>query len=199
MEIFSLAILLSISLGGAWVTYSWYCLLLNYLEAQKIGIPLRVIPISHENPLWMVVDKKMFIPLFERPSFGSGNFTRYNWRGWEFADKYNSHLEMGDVFMLVTPGRNWLYVCNAEVLVELLQRKSDFPRPLGLFGMHFSLNYIHGTNVTSEMVNKFGPNLSTVSVFLLIYTYLTYNLTDRWANLAEASKNHSELLQRTKQ
>lgn len=126
------AVLFSI---GAWVVYSWYCLFFNYLSAQKIGIPIRVIPISHENPLWMLVDKKIFIPLFSRLPFGSGSFTRYNWRGWEFADKCKSHLEMGDVFMLVTPGRNWLYVCNAESLVDVFQRRVGFPRPLELFGM----------------------------------------------------------------
>lgn len=81
----------------------------------------------------MIVDKKFVIPVFER-LFGSGNFTRYNWRGWEFADKCSSHLEMGDVFMLVTPGRNWLYVCNAEILMEIFQRRTDFPRPLEIFG-----------------------------------------------------------------
>ncbi|TVY16155.1 Cytochrome P450 4d8 [Lachnellula arida] len=138
-------LILFVSLCGAWAAYSWYCLLLNYLRARKFGIPLRVIPISHENPLWMVVDKKIFIPLFERLPFGNGNFTRYNWRGWEFADKYRSHFEMGDLFMLVTPGRNWLYVCSPDILLDVFQRKSDFPRPLELF----------------EMVNVFGPNLST--------------------------------------
>ena len=118
----------------AWVLYSWYCLLMNYLIARKIGVPLVVIPISHENPLWMIVDKKVFIPLFERLPFGSGNFTRYNWRGWEFADKNRSHLGMGDAFVVVTPGRNWLYLCNAEALMDIFQRRADFPRPLEIFG-----------------------------------------------------------------
>ncbi|TVY89990.1 11-oxo-beta-amyrin 30-oxidase [Lachnellula willkommii] len=138
-------LILFVSLCGAWTSYSWYCLLLNYLRARKISIPLRVIPISHENLLWMVVDKKIFIPLFERLPSGTGNFTRFNWRGWEFTDKYRSHFEMGDLFMLVTPGRNWLYVCSPDILLDVFQRKSDFPRPLELF----------------EMVNVFGPNLST--------------------------------------
>ena len=121
-------------LPTAWVLYSWYCLLINYLLARKIGVPLVVIPISHENPLWMIVDKKIFIPLLECLPFGSGNFTRYNWRGWEFADKNKSHLDMGDVFVVVTPGRNWLYLCNAEALIDVFQRRVDFPRPLEIFG-----------------------------------------------------------------
>lgn len=128
-------LLLSLLLPTAYILHSWYCLLLNYLTARKIGVPLVVIPISHENPLWMLVDKKIFIPLFKRFPFGSGSFTRYNWRGWEFEDKNRSHLELGDVFVLVTPGRNWLYLCNAEALLDVFQRRADFPRPLELFGM----------------------------------------------------------------
>jgi len=128
--------ILGIFLVGVWTLYSWYSLLINYLSARKTGIPLRVIPISHENPLWMLVDKNIFIPLFSRLPFGPGSFTRYNWRGWEFEDKFKSHLEMGDVFMLVTPGRNWLYLCNAESLVDVFQRRAGFPRPLELFGMN---------------------------------------------------------------
>jgi len=84
--------------------------------------------------LWMVVDKKLFIPIFEKSPFGTGSFTRFNWHGWEFADKYRAHEEMGDPFMVVTPGRNWPYVCEPEALVEIFQRRSDFPRPREIFG-----------------------------------------------------------------
>ena len=120
-------------LPAAWILYGWYCLLLNYLVARKIGVPLVILPISHENPLWMIVDKT-FIPLFKSLPFGSGTFTRYNWRGWEFEDKNKSHLELGDVFIAVTPGKNWLYLCNAEALLDVFHRRADFSRPLELLG-----------------------------------------------------------------
>ncbi|PQE28568.1 cytochrome P450 protein [Rutstroemia sp. NJR-2017a WRK4] len=132
-------LLLSFILG--WTTYCSYCLLLNYLSARKIGIPIRIIPISQENALWMMVDT-VVLRLFEHYPFGSGSFTRYNWRGWEFADKCTSHLELGDVFILVTPGRNSLCVCNADCLVDIFQRRVDFPRPLELFGTLFVLGII---------------------------------------------------------
>ena len=118
----------------AWTFYCCYCVFLNYLLACKIGVPSILISISHENPLWMVVDKKIFIPLFERFPYGSGRFTKYNWREWELKDKNRSHLEMGGVFFVVTPGRNWLYLCNTEALLDGFQRLVDFPRPLELYG-----------------------------------------------------------------
>ncbi|KAF2746361.1 cytochrome P450 [Sporormia fimetaria CBS 119925] len=128
----------------AWTAWSWYHLFRNYRAARKIGIPLRVLPISHENPAWMIVDK-VFVPLFKKIPFGTGSFTRYNWRGWEFEDKFRSHEELGGAFVLVTPGRNWLYVCDPVALADIFQRRADFPRPLEIY----------------EMTNVFGPNLST--------------------------------------
>ncbi|KAI0533327.1 cytochrome P450 [Xylaria digitata] len=129
----------------AWTVYSWVCLLQNYLAARKLGIPIRVLPISHGNPFWMIVDKTI-IRFVRRLPFGDSSFTRYNWRGWEVDDKCRSHLEMGDVYMQVTPGKNWLYLCNPESLLDVFRRRSSFPRPLEIY----------------ELLNIFGPNLSTV-------------------------------------
>ena len=60
-------LVLILLLPTAWVLYSWYCLLLKYVIARKIGVPLVVIPISHENSLWMVVDKR-FLYLYSNVS-----------------------------------------------------------------------------------------------------------------------------------
>ncbi|KAH8704634.1 cytochrome P450 [Phaeosphaeriaceae sp. PMI808] len=126
-------------LWGVYIVRSWFCLFRNYLIARKVGVPLRIIP--------MLVDKRIFVPLFEKLPIGSGSFTRFNWRGWEFADKYRAHKEMGDIFMMVTPGRLWVHLCNPEALSEVLRKDKDFPRPLEIF----------------EMTKVFGDNLSTAN------------------------------------
>jgi len=118
-----------------WLVYTCYCLFAIFWKDRHIGLPLRIIPISPENPLWMIVDKNVFIPIFERLPFGTGSFTRYIWRGWEFKDKAQSHLEMGDALVLITPGPNWFYLCNAEALADVFHRRVDFPRPLEIFGL----------------------------------------------------------------
>jgi len=137
------------SLWLLYIAYGSYRLLQNYLVARKVGIPVCVIPINPENPIWMVLDKRVFIPLFEKLPFGPGTFTRYNWRGWEFADKYRAHEEMGDVFLMATPGRLWIHLCNPEALADVLRKDKEFPRPLEIF----------------EMTKVFGDNLSTVRSF----------------------------------
>lgn len=115
-----------------WTFYLWICLLRNYLVARKVGVPLRMIPVSHGNPFWMLVDRKI-VSLCKRLPFGDNNFTRYNWRGWEVEDRYRSHLEMGGVWMQVTSGKNWLYLCDPDALLDVFKRRADFPRPLELY------------------------------------------------------------------
>ncbi|KAK8058266.1 hypothetical protein PG994_008714 [Apiospora phragmitis] len=114
-----------------------------------IAVELTAAPVAtpvHGIPFWMIVDRKVVTFLRKLPLFGNGNFTRYNWRGWEIREKCQSHLEMGPVWMHVTPGRNWLYVCEPDTLVDIFRRRTDFPRPLELFAM----------------LNVFGDNLATV-------------------------------------
>jgi hypothetical protein len=118
--------------------------------------------------LWMIVDKKFLVSLFERLPFGSGSFVRNNWRGWEFQDKKRSHLELGDVFVVVNLGRNWLYVCNAEALLDVFKRRMDFPRPPELFSIVQCTGKTKTVLILPEMVNVFGQNLSTVNGQTLI-------------------------------
>ena len=116
-----------------WVLYCAYCLALNYQIARKVGVSLVVLPISPENYLWILIGKYL-TPLFERLPFGNGTFTRFNRHGWQTNDNGRAHLDLGDAFITVTPGKNWLYVCNAETLTDIFRRGSDFPRALEISG-----------------------------------------------------------------
>ncbi|KAI8626363.1 cytochrome P450 [Xylariaceae sp. FL1651] len=120
-------------------------LLRNYLAARTIGVPIRFIPISPLNPFWTLVDRSILTVLRRFP-FGDNSFTRYNWRGWEVEDRYRSHNEMGDMWVLVTPLKNWVYVNDPDALMSIFKRGSDFPRPV----------------FVNEILNVFGPNISTV-------------------------------------
>ncbi|RWA14480.1 hypothetical protein EKO27_g558 [Xylaria grammica] len=106
--------------------HSGYSLFRNYLIARRIGIRYHVIPVSHLNHFWMLVDRKVL--RYVRKYFGENAFTRYNWMGWELPDRYFSHHELGDVFMLVTPGRNWLYLGHPDIVMDVTRRRDDFPR-----------------------------------------------------------------------
>lgn len=144
MAVFSIALWGISLLLAATLLQSWYSLFRNYLVARKIGVPLRVIPISHLNKFWMLVDRKVL--RYFKKIFGESTFTRYNWMGWELPDRYSSHHELGDVFMIVTPGRNWLYLGHPDIVMDVVRRRNDFPRCVEL----------------TQILDVFGPNVGSV-------------------------------------
>ena len=117
---------------GWYFLYSAYCLAINYRAAESTGLPTVIIPVSPENPVWMLVGNAIASAI-ERV-FSESHFTRFSIRAWIWYDKYWAHLELGDFMVIVTPDKNWLYICNAEALTEVLQRRNDFPRPLEILG-----------------------------------------------------------------
>ncbi|KAK2611481.1 hypothetical protein N8I77_004817 [Diaporthe amygdali] len=97
--------------------------------------------------MWMLVDKKVLDLVKKLPGMlGDNSFTRYNFRTWEMHDRCRSHHEMGDIFLTVTPGSNWLYIASPDALMDMFRRRSDFPQCIE----------------HTEMINVFGTNLGTV-------------------------------------
>ncbi|CAJ2511938.1 Uu.00g075630.m01.CDS01 [Anthostomella pinea] len=131
-------------LATAWAVDTSIRLSRNYAAARTIGVLIRLIPISPLNPFWVLLDRRV-LPLFRRLPFGDNSFTRYNWRGWEIEDRYRSHLEIGDIWVLVTPFKNWVYINDPDPLMAVFRRGADFPRPV----------------FVSEVLNVFGPNIAT--------------------------------------
>lgn len=158
-----------IMLVVSWIIYCAYCLALNYRIARKVGVALIVILISLDNVVWIIIEK-YFIPLFKRLPFENGIFTRVNRHDWQANDYDKAHLNLDDAFITVTPEKNWLYVCNAETLTEILRRGSNFPRALEIVGeivfarlQNSTRTVIRANKATPEMLNVFGPSVSTVS------------------------------------
>lgn len=139
MHAFSTTPLVVVLLILGLVLHAGLCLARNYLKAKKVSIPFRVIPINHNNPIWMLLDRPV-LALVKRLPFGLGenSFTRYNFRGWELKDRYRSHHEMGDVWMHVTSERNWLYIGDPDTVTEIWKRGRDFPRETSATGKNSS-------------------------------------------------------------
>jgi hypothetical protein len=125
----------------------------NYLIARKVGLPIIILPISHENPIWMLTARHV-MPFMKYIPFGNGRFSRFGYVPWQFDDKYRAHQELGDAIMFVTPSKNWVYLCNADAIHEVIrrERQGEFIRPPELLAM----------------LDVFGPNLSTVSLAVII-------------------------------
>lgn len=156
-------VLLPLSLSLGTVLYVLYGLLVNYNAARKTGLPFIVLPFDSGNPLWLIIDRKI-VQFVRRIPFCSGTFTRFNWRGWEIWDRYRAHQQLGDAIFFVTPGKNYLQLCDAEAVSDIFQRRAGFPRPpesTGKILAYTQLRDIHQRLL--EMLNIFGPNVGTVS------------------------------------
>ncbi|PSN70574.1 cytochrome P450 [Corynespora cassiicola Philippines] len=129
------------------ISTAW-CLACNYLIACKVGIPVIIVPISPENPVWMLLARHV-VPILQYVPFGNGNFTRFCHVGWEFEEKTRAHQEFGEAIMLATPGKNWIYLCNADTIHDIVkrERQGEFARPVELLAM----------------LDVFGPNISTMN------------------------------------
>ena len=151
---------LAFSLGV--IFYVLYGLFVNYAAARKTGLPLIILPFDCGNPAWLIIDRRI-VQLIRRIPFCSGTFTRFNWRGWEIWDRYKAHQELGDAIFFVTPGKNYLQLCDAEAVSDIFQRRADFLRPPESTGR--DLAHSQSKCVTKrviEMLNIFGPNVGTV-------------------------------------
>ncbi|KAF7909334.1 uncharacterized protein EAF01_003052 [Botrytis porri] len=145
--LFRLLTTLLLPLPLTWGGGNIYKLYQNYILAKKIGVPIVVLPLSPQNPIWMLL-ADIIVPLFQKSSITrSWPLIRFGRRAWEFKDKAQIHLEIGDVFIMVTPDENVLYICDADTLNEVLLRRNKFKRPREVL----------------EMLNVFGPNISTVA------------------------------------
>ncbi|KAI0440053.1 cytochrome P450 [Xylaria telfairii] len=125
---------------------SWaLSLLRNYAAARTIGVPIRVVPCSPFNPFWCLIDRNATLLLRRLPFFSKdSSIIRYNWRGWDIEDRWRSHHEMGDVFVIVTPHYNMIQLNNPESVASVFKRHTDFPRPVWV----------------NDVLGVFGPNIS---------------------------------------
>jgi hypothetical protein len=136
-----------LSLFLLFVTYSAsvaYYTSVNYSKIVKLGLPIVIVPISPDNPLWIAIQISCGRILRYFP-FSATSFTRHCRLGWEFHDRFQTHLRLGDAWILVTPARNWLYVANANSITDILSRGREFTRPVWMLGM-FNVSAINVTN-----------------------------------------------------
>ena len=166
LQFFSVLALPPISLV-LWIAYR---LGSNYVVARRVGVPIVIVPINPESPLWMlltdVLGRYINFVLSWTP-YGK-IFSRYAHRGWDTRDKAQTFIELGDAFILVTAGKNWLYLCNGDTFADLLQRRNEFKRPLEIMGSPLPLLPMYMWDILiaeTAVLNIFGPNLSTVSSF----------------------------------
>ncbi|KAH8596209.1 cytochrome P450 [Bisporella sp. PMI_857] len=128
-----------------WITNVIYCLAVNDHHAKKAGLPLVILPIDSGNPL---VHK--------------------------IQGRYEVHEELGDAYIFVTPGKNWLQLCDPEALSNAFSRKEQFTQPptemlkmLDVFGHNLGTNernqWKRHRKIRAACLNE-NNNLSRLSI-----------------------------------
>ncbi|KAF2641035.1 cytochrome P450 [Massarina eburnea CBS 473.64] len=125
---------------------AWSYLSLNHNKviAEKVGFPILVKWISPVNPFWMIMGSTI-VKACRKLNFGTANFHRMYLFGWEGNERSRIHEELGNIFMMVTPGGNWLCVGDAAVINEVIRRPKEFRRNMEQMAV----------------LNVYGKNLST--------------------------------------
>lgn len=126
----------------AFALWNLQCLIRNYRAAQTMNIPIIIILASGDNPVWILLSKPILALL--RALFGEIDIVKYGMPGFQSKDNYKMHEKLGDAVIHVSPGHNWLYVCNPEAVNDIFKRKNDFDRPPDLLGMY---QFSSGTEV----------------------------------------------------
>lgn len=133
-----------LALPIALIAWSAWSLAANHVQAKKAGFPILTRWVTPTNPFWMVFGSTI-VRKCRALNIGTSNFWRFYHFGWEANQRHTVHQELGDVFMLVSPGGNWLCVSDSEVAYDVLRRRADFRRNFEQFAV---LN-VYGTNLST--------------------------------------------------
>ena len=143
MDFFLPTVLALLLLGPAHYLFRVYR---NYRIAKSTGLPVVFTPWSPTNPFSYLLSG------FARDlatRLGVGHWLRYAYYGWDVQERSKPFEEMGcTAFILVSPGRNWLYVVDPDIVTALYagERRGEITRPA------------EGV----KMLDVFGPNITTV-------------------------------------
>ena len=115
-----------IALGVAYAIWYFQPLYANYRIARQSRFPVLVSPVNTDNLIWIIFGVT-FRPVLATclPSVAYDRIipTIY---GWEFLYRNQVFDRLGSSFMLVTPGKNELWVADSEIAHSILTRRSAF-------------------------------------------------------------------------
>ncbi|KAH6642198.1 putative cytochrome P450 [Boeremia exigua] len=98
----------------------------KYIQARSYGLPIVLLPVSFNEPLWMI-----FRPLFawvEYLPLGLGNWYLYTNMGWPIEDGSRSLHLYGENFVLCSPVDNIIVTGEPAVINKVWQETKDIWR-----------------------------------------------------------------------
>ncbi|KAA8909881.1 cytochrome P450 oxidoreductase [Sphaerosporella brunnea] len=138
----SLSLLVLLAGVGIYNVFSFlHCL----RQARRTGLPYVFSPV-HELSNWAFLTNATLRWLYTDSLLtGQGwpRWARYMIKDGMYEDKGRAHRELGDVFLVVTPGGLLCYTADAGMSMNVLARRRDFIKP----------------REKMKMIEPFGPNI----------------------------------------
>lgn len=116
----------------------------NYVQARKYGLTILLLPVSFNEPLWIVC-RPLFAWVQYLP-FGLGDWYLYTNMGWPTEDGSRSLHLYGENFVLCSPADNIIVTCEPIVLNKVWTETRDIWRMPASQSQLFAF---FGQNVTS--------------------------------------------------
>ncbi|KAF2753073.1 cytochrome P450 [Pseudovirgaria hyperparasitica] len=114
-------------------------------KAKATGLPYTYSPVIELQTISFLTDPILRWALGSYLMRGDGwpRWARFMIREWMYEDKGRAHAEYGDVFLVVSPGGIICYVGNAQVAMQVAQKRKSFIKPAEKM----------------KMLEPFGPNV----------------------------------------
>lgn len=118
----------------------------NLKAAKASGIPYVISPVYPIGRTWLVT-QKLWTPFLNRlPKSWTESWLELSLEGSPWDLKYAPFQKYGsDTLLIVAPGNCELKTADASVISQITSRKSDFPKPLEVYGSLM----LYGANVVT--------------------------------------------------
>ena len=118
----------------------------NLHQARRSGLHYTLSLVT-EVETWAYLTDPIIRKLYRRHLLeqqkGWPGWARFMVKDWMYEDKYRAHAELGDIFLVVSPGSIVCYVADPDLAQEVCMRRRDFIKPRDKM----------------KMIEPFGPNV----------------------------------------
>lgn len=126
----------AVALGiGTFALWSLKSFIANVQQARRTGLPVIVHPF-HTMNLFFLLTMVAYKPIIERLPFGLNKwkYLHFFYMDWAFHTRDAQFEEYGNLIITSSPGGNCLHVGDADVALQVLTRRGDFPKDIKFYG-----------------------------------------------------------------
>jgi cytochrome P450 len=138
-------LLVPFSIVVAILGYRIVNLFLNYLAARKLQLPILLVPVSWQDPWWLLIAP--YFSFLKHLPFNLGSWFPHSTLGWVLNDRFRTHQTLGPALVVVSPSKNEIFVADPLACEELLSKWKVWTKSPDIY----------------KIFNVFGKNVITVN------------------------------------